>query len=329
MTNRTRLGAGQLPLAQQVRRRRTALLERFPRLAHVGRLVAFTLAVVGGLAGLWVLWMHITGDPIADAQAYYAAAHRLNEGQPLYPKGADATHNLIYLYPPLLAIVLRPLALAPYYVFALTWEFIVVGTFLLTIRQLGAGPRVFTAIGILGIPIGWALGVGQAHVPLTLLLAIGQPWSIALATDIKLFPALIALWWVGKRDWESFIAFLGWSLVFAIVQLVLEPGGTIAFAKGAIGLDQLGDVRNYSPYAWAGPIAWAAYLVTGILVTVGLARTRWGWAAAVALGTLSPPRLLLYMLTGLLAAIREPRIAGQPDPNRVPTAAESYVGSAR
>lgn len=328
MTLRPRLGApGELPLAQQLRHRSWA--SQHPRAAHAIELGLFALAVIGGLLGLGVAYLHITGDPIADAHAYYLAADRLNHGQPLYPPGADPTHNLIYLYPPLLAVLLRPLALLPYDGFAAVWEAIVVASFLATIRVLGAGRRTFTAIGILGIPIGWALAIGQAHVPMTLLLAIGQPWSIALATDLKLFPALIALWWIGKRDWESFVAFIGWFLVFGIIQLGAEPGGTLAFLKGAIGLGQIGDVRNISPYAWAGPVAWAAYLVTGMLVTVGLARTRWGWAAAVFLGTLSPPRLLVYMLTGLLAAIRQPRIAGDPDPKRVPTAAESYVNSAR
>jgi Glycosyltransferase family 87 len=328
MTSRARIGGGDLSAAQQARRR-WLTRRRNPRLEHALRLVVFAVAIVGGICGLIELWIHITNDPIADAQAYYAAATRLNHGQALYPANADPTHNLIYLYPPLLAIALRPFALLPYYAFAITWEIFVVGCFLLTIRQLGGGFRTYVAIGILGIPIGWALGIGQAHVPLTLLLAIGQPWSIALAADIKLFPALVALWWIGKRDYESFIAFLGWSLIFGLVQLILEPTGTLAFLRGAIGLGQLGDVQNISPYVWASPIAWAAILLVGILVTVALARTKWGWAAAVVLATLSPPRLLLYMLTGLLAAIRRPRIAGEADPNRVPTAAESYVGSAR
>jgi len=330
VTSRTRLGVGDLSLAQQARRGLLdRQIERYPRAWHALRLLAFALAVIGGLLGAWVLWMHITGDPLADANAYYQAADRLNHGQPLYPANADATHNTIYLYPPLLAIVFRPLALLPYYAFALTWEIVVVGSFLLTIRQLGGGSRVYIAIGILGIPIGWALGVAQAHIPMTLLLAIGQPWSIALATNIKLFPALIALWWVGRKEFQSVIAFAGWLLIFGIVQLVLEPTGTLAFLRGAIGFGQLGDVRNISPYAWASPEAWAAFLLVGMLVTVALARTRWGWAAAVFLGTLSPPRLLVYMLTGLLAAVRTPHISGDPEPDRLPTAAEAYVSSAR
>ena len=328
-TNRTRLGASNLSLAQQARRGLLAQLDKHPRLTRAGRLTFFALAVIGGLLGLWELWIHLTSDPVGDARAYFDAANRLNHGQPLYPAGVDPSTNEAYLYPPLLAILFRPVALAGYTVFAITWEIVVVATFLATIRQLGGGFRTYVAIGILGIPIGWALGIGQAHVPMTLLMAIGQPWSIAFATDIKLFPALIALWWIGRRDYQSFVAFLGYLVLFGLFQLILEPTGTMAFLRGAVGLGQIGDVRNISPYAWASPLAWSAILLTGILVTVGLARTRYGWAAAVALGTLSPPRLLVYMLMGLLAGVRQPHVAGEPDPKRTPDAASAYSGSAR
>jgi hypothetical protein len=336
-TNRTRLGgrdpnrlgSANLSLAQQARRGLLAQLDKHPRATRAGRLAFFALAVIGGLLGLWELWIHIQGDPVSDARAYYDAANRLNHGQLLYPAGVDPSSNEAYLYPPLLAILFRPFALAGPIVFAITWEIVVVASFLATIRQLGGGFRTYVAIGILGVPIGWALGIGQAHVPMTLLLAIGQPWSIAFATNIKLFPALIALWWIGRRDWQSFLAFALYTILFGIAQLILEPTGTLAFLKGAVGLGQVGEVRNLSPYAWASPLAWSALVLTGVLVTVGLARTRVGWAVAVTLGTLSPPRLLLYMLTGLLAAVREPHVSGEPDPKRTPSAAEAYSSSAR
>ena len=329
MTYRPRLGAGNLSPAQAARRGFGKRLSEHPRLEHAGTLVLFALAVIGGLLGLGLVWIHLNSDPIADARAYYDAASRLNHGLPLYPPGIDPSTNLVYLYPPLLAVVLRPLALLPYEVFALAWEAIVLISFALLVRQLGGGRRVWTAIGLLGIPLGWALSIGQAHVPMTLLLAIGQPWSIALAANIKIFPAVIALWWIGRRDYESFIAFLLWAGLIGVAQLVLEPNGTIAFLQGGVGLAQLGDVRNISPYAWWSPLAWSILILVGALVTVALARTRWGWAVAVAFGTLSPPRLLVYMLTGLLAAIREPQIAGEANPDAPLDLVTAYAKAVR
>ncbi len=43
------------------------------------------------------------------------------------------------------------------------------------------------------------------------------------------------------------------------------------------------------------------------LLTLRLAPTRWGWAAAVTFSVLATPRLLSYMLMTFLAVVREPR----------------------
>ena len=100
-------------------------------------------------------------------------------------------------------------------------------------------------------------------------------------------------------------------VLFALLQLVLETPGTIAFFSN-VGVDQLGAVRNLSPFPQS-PELWLALVLVGGLVTLALARTRWGWPAAVTLATLSPPRLLVYMLMGLIAGIRAPQKAGRQD----------------
>lgn len=296
-----------------------------PRLARLG---VFALAVIGGLLGLGMLWFHLAGDPLADVRAYYDAARRLNEGQPLYAAAGDATTPTYYFYPPLLAILMRPFAGLPFHVFAVGWEAVVVASFVALLRRLGANRRTFIAVGLLGMPIGWAIGVAQAHVPLTLLLAIGQPWSIALATNLKLFPVLVAVWWLGRRQYQAVGALAGWLLLLALVQWLVEPAGTVGFFS-AVGLDQTAGVRNLSPYA-ISPVLWVILAAAGGIAALFLAPTRWGWPAAVALATLATPRLLVYMLTGLLAAVREPDPPeGERVIDRVPDAAEAYVKSAR
>lgn len=295
--------------------------------ARALRLGVFALAVVGALAGAGVAWMHITSDPVGDAHAYYDAARRLNDGLPLYPVSANPNSNDIYLYPPLLAIVLRPLVLLPYPAFTAIWEGIVLVSFALLIRTLGATRRVWLAIGILGIPVGWALAVGQAHVPMTLLMAIGQPWSVALAANIKLFPALIVLWWVGRRDYQAIIAFGAWLGLFTLIQLLLDPHGATSFF-GAVGTPQIGDKRSISPFA-ISPILWGVLVAGGALAVVAAARTRAGWSAAVTLATLASPLLLVYTLVGLLAGLRQPREAGGRAAEVSPDAATAYVHASR
>lgn len=308
---------------------------RPPAAERARRLGLFALAVIGGLLGLGVFWLHLTSDPLIDVRAYYDAAARLNAGQPLYPAVADPDLADFYRYPPLLAIVLRPLALLPFHVAAVAWGAAMLAAFVLTIRRLGGGRRVWFAVGLLGIPIGWALAIGQAHPLVVLLVAVGQPWAIALATNLKLFPALIAVWWIGRRDWGALAAYVAWMVLLGLGQWLIAPEASVAFL-GTLTLDQVGEVRNVSPFEIA-PELWAVLLVIGGTAALVLAPTRWGWPAAVALATLAPPRLLIYMLSGLLAALREPDPpvgddgagggpGGRPG---VPDAAEAYVASAR
>jgi hypothetical protein len=301
-----------------------------PGARHAGSLLLFAGAVLGAIAGFLVAWMHLLNDPLADATAYYEAAARLNAGEPLYPAGIDPNGNRIYLYPPLLAHLLRPLALLGFPVFAAVWEGVIVLSFVLLLRYLGVRrPSTWMAVGLLGIPIGWALTVAQAHVPFTLLLAFGQPWSIAIAANLKLTPVLIALWWLGRRDRQALFAFAAWMALLALAQIVVDAESALAFFSN-VGVEQLGEVRNWSPFVQS-PVLWAVLVGAGALLTLALARTRWGWPAAVTLVTLSPPRLLVYMFMGLLAALRQPADARNPDleDEGATDPASAYAGSAR
>jgi hypothetical protein len=270
------------------------------------RLTVFALAVLGALAGVGVLWIHLAGDPLADVRAYYDAGARLNAGLPLYPADQDVTGPTAYFYPPLFAILFRPLAVLPYEVAAAIWECIVLAAFVATLWLLGIRRReTWIAVGVLGLPIAWTLAVAQAQSVVTLLLTIGSPFGIALAANLKLFPLLAGIWFVGRRDWRRAAAVAAWLVALGLLQLVLEPRATVDYFR-ALGPGWVGDVRNISPYA-ISPVLWAIVFVAGLVAALRLAPTRAGWAAAVALATLSPPRLLLYMLIGLLAGLRPDR----------------------
>jgi hypothetical protein len=249
------------------------------------------LAIVGALAGIYVFWLHVTTDPLADVHAYYDAAARLNAGQPLYPPDQDVNGPTAYFYPPLFAILFRPLALLPYSAAAAIWEAVVIASFAMTIWWIGPRRReTWLAIGILGIPIGWSVAIGQAQVPLTLLTAIGAPWSIALAAHLKLFPVLIALWWIGRSEWRRLGVFAAWAAGLALLQLILAPQATFDFLA-ALTL---------------APLLWAALVVVGVGVVLRLAPTRRGWAAAVILSVVATPRLLTYMFMTFVAVITAP-----------------------
>ncbi|HET9521100.1 MAG TPA: glycosyltransferase 87 family protein [Candidatus Limnocylindrales bacterium] len=282
-------------------------------------LVLFAAATFGVLVGVNTFLLHLGSDPFADIHAYYDAGARLNAGQPLYEQAATTNQAEFYRYPPLLAIAFRPLALLPFETAAIIWEAIVVASLVLLIVWLRPGFRGRLMIGMLAMPILWSLAIGQAQIPMTLLMAYGTPWSLAFATHFKVLPALAAIWWIGRRDWRSLAQFAVWVVVLGAVQLVFEPAATLAFPS-VFTLAQVGEVRNFSPYV-ISPILWAVLVVGGAILALRFAPTRWGWAAAVALAVLATPRLILYQLMTLLAGLREPGSARVANPEPAEAAA--------
>lgn len=268
------------------------------------RRVLVGAAIVGAALGAETLVLHLATDPFADTHAYYDAAARLNAGQPLYVQPAGTDDAAFYRYPPLLAIAFRPLALLPFPVAAAVWEAILLALFVLTVRRIGTGSRTWLVLGMLALPTAWGLVIGQAQVAVTLLMALGSPLALATATHLKLLPALAAIWWLGRRDLRSLTWFAGWLAGLAVLQFLLEPGGSVAYL-GFVGLDQVGDVNNRSLYA-ASPALWAAAVGLGAVAAWRLAPTRFGWPAAVALSVFATPRLLIYQLSTLVAGLREP-----------------------
>jgi glycosyl transferase family 87 len=262
-------------------------------------------AVLGLALGIQTLVLHLSTDPLADVHAYYDAGTRLNAGQPLYDQPATTNDNEFYRYPPLLAIAFRPLALLPFGVAAWIWEALIVACLALTIARLGLNRRTAVVMGMLALPTLWSLAVGQAQVVVTLLMAFGSPLALALAAHLKVFPALAAIWWLGRRDMRSFGVFVLWLAVIGLVQLVLEPAATIAFPS-TLGFEQVGNVENRSLYA-VSPLAWAIAVLAGTVVAWRLAPTRFGWTAAVILSVLATPRLLIYQLSTFAAALGGPK----------------------
>lgn len=277
------------------------------------RLVLIGASLLGAAIGLDTLLLHLRLDPLADVRAYYDAGARLNAGLPLYEQPATTDDPGFYRYPPLLAIAFRPLANLPFETAALIWEAFLLVLFAGTLVRLGLRNEwTWIVTGWLAAPIAWSLAVGQAQVAVTFLVALGSPWAIALAGHLKILPVIVAIFWVGRRDWRSLGVFVAWVAGFGLLSLALEPAGTIAFL-GFTDLAQVGNVQNRSLYA-VSPVLWAAFVVAFFAIAWRFAPSRAGWALAVAASVLVSPRLLMYQASTLLAAGREPAVAADaPD----------------
>lgn len=280
-----------------------------PSLSPFARTAIRRILIVAALIGLAIgantLVLHLTTDPLADVRAYYDAGARLNSGLPLYEQPAGTNDPGFYRYPPLLAILFRPLALLPYEAAAAAWMAGLFAASAVTLWRVGRSFPVLLALGMLAMPLIWTLVIGQAQALITMLLAFGSPAAVALAGHLKLLPWIAAVYWVGRRDVRSLARFAAWFAGLWAVQFVLEPAGTVAFLQFP-SLDQVGEVRNLSPYA-VSPVLWAVVVGVGALIALRLAPTRWGWAAAVVLSVGASPRLLAYQLSTLVAALGGPR----------------------
>jgi len=269
-------------------------------------------AVLGALIGLQTLVLHLTMDPLADVHAYYDAGARLNAGLPLYDQPAGTDDAAFYRYPPLLAVAFRPLALLPFGAAAAIWMAVLLVLFAGTLYRSGLRNRwTWLVAGWLAAPIAWSLAVGQAQIAVTFLVIMGTPWGIALAANLKLLPVLVAIYWVGRRDLRAVGRLTAWLIGLALLSLVLEPAGTIAYL-GFPGLAQVGDVENLSLYGLS-PILWLAFVALLAGLAFRFAPTRAGWALAVALSVLASPRLLMYQLSTLQATVRGPDPDGPRD----------------
>jgi hypothetical protein len=281
-------------------------------------------AVVGVLLGLETLILHLSADPLVDIRRYYEAGRRLNAGLPLYGQVSEDT-TATFLNPPLLAILFRPLALLPFPVAAAIWQTIVAGSLVLTIRRAGLGRPTLIVTAWLALPICWSLAIGQVETVLTFLLAIGSPLSVAVAGSVKLFPWLAAVYWLGRRQWSSLARLVAWIAGLFAFQLLVEPAATVAFLR-LEWLDATMEVNNVSLWV-IDPLLWVLGALAATVAALRLASTRWGWPAAVILTVMANPRLLVYQLTALLAALSGPdRGDGTRSPAGVRFIAEGQCG---
>ena len=112
----------------------------------------------------------------------------------------------------MLAILFRPLALLPFPVAAAIWQAVITGSLVLTIRRIGVREPVLIAMGCLALPLFWALSIGQAELLVLLMVTLGTPASVAFAGGLKVFPVLVAVYWIGRRDWQALARLALWIL---------------------------------------------------------------------------------------------------------------------
>lgn len=195
-----------------------------------------------------------------DLQVYVYAVNGMLAGKDIYATTTPGW-NLYFIYPPIAAILMVPLAVGAYWLWQLIWTLLLVWAQQSVLKRCGV-PRGWV-LGLIGVvvvlavePIRTTLGYGQVNTMLMALVVadllpdrphqkrrIPQGALIGLAAAIKLTPALFVIFafLLGKKRmaWTAIISFAAFTLVGAVFQW----NQTWQFWFGLSG----GDTRTASP----------------------------------------------------------------------------------
>lgn len=275
---------------------------------------------------------HVGPTWVTDAPNYFAAAERLNAGRSLYalspgdrPLVLDEWIPAPLLSPPLIAVLWRPLALAPLEPIVIAWTWIgcvlLVGSCLWLVWRTGTG----SALGVLllSVPLALTAWTGNLQVVLTPALCLTWVWSRAghagrvgavagIGSVVKLAPAPLFVWMLATGQLRALRAGILVGIGAAVVSVagagvaahldyarvaseVSRIGGTVLSAGGmatAIGVPD--GLRSL-----AAPVV--LLLGSGVVIAV---RQRPGlaFAAAIVTGLLGLTVVNLTNVTMLLAA---------------------------
>lgn len=175
-----------------------------------------------------------------DFASFYQAAERLNAGLPLYQPHLDPTlRGGLYVYSPLLALLLRPLAHLPFHTAVKAWFFVNAASLVLAVLLYGAAARLtLRAAPLLAILLlvsfrFWDstmnFGMGQSN-SLMLALIGAMLWADSrgrwrLMGVLIALAALVKIWLIGmllvlllRRQWRESLLSVG---VFVVAQGVL------------------------------------------------------------------------------------------------------------
>jgi hypothetical protein len=259
-------------------------------------LVAFYLAL--GLLGAW--YLSGTTSPGADLATYQRAGEALwTTGDP-YSEAAAVPEDYRYRYPPLLAMAIPVLGWPP------LWFALIA---IATVVPIWIGFRVSGPAGLLPAALlvgawGQQLLNGNAQAFVVALLAI-VPFTgavgavgLAVATMLKLHPALAIVWYLGRREWRSLAWYLGAMAVLAAVQLPWLSAMLNYYLTDPTATETIPGMSLRA----LGFVPWVLGTALVGIAALWFARSRYGWLLATLLQLVALPRVLLVNLALLLAA---------------------------
>lgn len=254
------------------------------------------LAAIGGCL-LVIVAAYRWGMP-ADEHAYWLAARRLIEGQPLYDMTVSVGTPYAYVYPPPLAQVLVPVAaILPAAWFDALWT---VG--MLAALWWLAGKDVLNTLALVAFPpIAIEFWFRNIHLFLAVMIVLGfQRWSgwFAIAASIKPTPGLAVVFHALRGEWRKAGVIVAVGLAILAVSVAISVDDwraywTFVTERGALGVTGV------------LPIPFLVRFAIGFVGVVIASRLRRPWAEVgfVIAMTFALPALWFTALSTLVAIV--------------------------
>lgn len=193
-----------------------------------GRSIWLIVAAAVGASLLLVVALVRWGAP-SDEYAYWLAARRLIESQPLYDPTVTIITPFAYLYPPPLAQALVPVALVvPSWLFSIGWT-VLMG---LALFWLSGRDPLRTLALIAFPPVAVEFWFRNVHLFLAVLVVLGlrqaSSW-FSIAAAIKISPALGLPFLAVRGRWREAGIAAAVGLVMLVVSVVLSPDAWRAY----------------------------------------------------------------------------------------------------
>ncbi|HET6746045.1 MAG TPA: glycosyltransferase 87 family protein [Candidatus Limnocylindria bacterium] len=264
----------------------------------IALLFATTIIRIALIAGNW---------GFEDVEAYWQAALRLRDGQPLYPTGVDPDSYAVFRYTPWFAWLWVPLTYLDRGIVEWAWGAVLAAASAAIVVAL-LRRRSAAAVALAMVIAPWLLSlvqVGNIQPLVVAALAFGTSrWSgplwVAITASLKVVPIAWTLVYVARRDWPRL------AITLAVAAVLSAP----IFLNDLAGYST-DPGRSFSFYYWVSPAAWLIGAAAGGLLAVFLAfrRSEWVWPAIAVAVMLAAPRshvtYATFLVIGLLDGSRD------------------------
>jgi alpha-1,2-mannosyltransferase len=197
------------------------------------RLAAATLFVVlpAALVVAWGVTLSGRGPGRSDFWTFWLASRTVLHGGNPYPAIASLPHAADkwfapFVYPPVAAFLLAPLAVLPYAVATVLYYAANIAAVALALRLLGVRDRRCYGLAFVAPPTLQAAGIGTISIPLLVLVAAAWRYRdragrvgllVGCAVTAKLFLWPVWFWLVRTRRWRAAAVAVVASLVAVVV----------------------------------------------------------------------------------------------------------------